>query len=1284
MKPNSWKLFRRGPRQEVRRCRASQRQNAASLRLESLEPRLALAGLAGLPDTTAPVVRSVALPPAGTYGGGIQLSFKVNFSEPVKIAGGQSNVTLPIEVGFAMREAQYVSGSGTQSLTFQLTVSANDVDSDGISVGRVNAAAIRDFDFNKPSAPPRIVDRAGNPASNVIPPLNAGGIRVDATGPVVASYGGFATSDMFGRRQVSLQVTFDGPVFVTGKPTVPVTIGGQNRSLAYASGSGTKTLTFAVTLPKGASAAKPAFRGENGLAGEVILLPAGANLNDRFGNSVTTVGGAFGKAYTHAGNRVVVMGAHYEKLGTVSRDELDAIMVEEQMSFREDEIDLIRAGKAEYWKDYMPPDFTPAKYDVDLYRVAYRSTIPEQGDRPTVAYGLLAIPKGALLAVVSYQHGELLLKESAPSQAFSWDKTADTTPVRYGLTQKQLYDSGYETRLNVAQFAGHGYALIAADTFGMGNSIELDGFLAKRSGQQACLDMHAASQKLLESMKLTSDKLFLSGWSTGGLVTLAFQEALESRGMKIAEVSTVAAPSDLELLVNNMIFSSSRPFSTTHVPDSPWVVAIPQFAAFSLAGYGGKPGAALELFGGNYEFARKFSMREFSTLPDFTFRMDVKGDMVPAMIMDGVTRAAQPSQFIDQKLVRDPRAYEKTAFAGLVRDANVGKSHLDSAVTVFYGGDDEVVPEAVATALATWQSLAWGNFTVRQQWIGNSSHRGTFLTAVDSELQWFERVRNFVGAPSSGGDPPPVTTFPGSGSSVSFRIENNPAFNPADAMLASTFANLAYDHRESAFGSMVASTGWTGITLATVPTLPSGTAYSTIAGYGVRDGSTMQSYALAARSALPDGTQRFVIAFEGSNPPWEEPADWIVNAGQYGWSRYYASLMPIVAEVDREILMAQDAGQTTQLIVTGHSLGGAAAMVAYADLFVAPGMNLWPATQDVLRAGTRIYDQPALAAWPQERVRALLNQTTVYTFGAPSFLIEPTKLNVAAAAEAFAGITAGSTNALLQAGIQLANAVSGLTVDDTKLPNLTGYSSAVFQYAHKNSSWYLPGDIVAAIGSRHAGTQLDVNLDNDIQWRYTTWLTYAIPGGTHGMGNYRESAIRSVTGDRLLKSPNEMGSTSPVLPRTSSDQGTDARNDSFANQNGRGGGGNDCFVYSDNSRNSGVYTADGGRGDDVYVIESYGISLTIDGAAQSGHDTLIIDLNQATVQASYIDTNSDGIMDRAAFRIVSPDGKQSSTVTVSGWDRYTFSTMARVEKPNDAKWSLSYLTPQKGSTFGTA
>jgi hypothetical protein len=254
----------------------------------------------------------------------------------VNVVGNQADVFLPVEVGYAMRQAQYVSGNGTRSLTFRMSVAANDVDTDGISLGRVNVSAVRDFDF----AANQIQDRAGNAASDVIPAVNTRRIRVDATGPVVAGYSAFATKG----RQVSLKVSFDGPVTVTGRPMVPVTIGGDPRQLVYASGSGTSTLTFAVTVPRGKSMENPTFRGTNNLPGEVILLPKGANLKDRLGNAVTPIGGNFGKIYTDNGaddgNRVVVIGAHYEAVrsartgsAAVLKAELNQVLTTERDAF---------------------------------------------------------------------------------------------------------------------------------------------------------------------------------------------------------------------------------------------------------------------------------------------------------------------------------------------------------------------------------------------------------------------------------------------------------------------------------------------------------------------------------------------------------------------------------------------------------------------------------------------------------------------------------------------------------------------------------------------------------------------------------------------------------------------------------------------------------------------------------------------------------------------------------------------------------------------------------------
>ena len=145
-----------------RHLRKPARRRQQVMSLELLEQRLALSTVSGgNVDNQWPMVKSISLPASKTYGTGSALTFKVNFNEPVKVVGNQSEVSLPVEVGYSMRDARYVSGSGTRSLTFRMDVTANDVDTDGISLGRVNSSAVRDFDFSKN----QILDLAGNPAN---------------------------------------------------------------------------------------------------------------------------------------------------------------------------------------------------------------------------------------------------------------------------------------------------------------------------------------------------------------------------------------------------------------------------------------------------------------------------------------------------------------------------------------------------------------------------------------------------------------------------------------------------------------------------------------------------------------------------------------------------------------------------------------------------------------------------------------------------------------------------------------------------------------------------------------------------------------------------------------------------------------------------------------------------------------------------------------------------------------------------------------------------------------
>lgn len=516
-------------------------------------------------------------------------------------------------------------------------------------------------------------------------------------------------------------------------------------------------------------------------------------------------------------------------------------------------------------------------------------------------------------------------------------------------------------------------------------------------------------------------------------------------------------------------------------------------------------------------------------------------------------------------------------------------------------------------------------------------------------------------------------------------IKENLSFDYGNALLASMFSNLAYKQRDDNFADLFASTGWTPIGLAGSEFGPNGFSPDGI-GYGVNDplnllaGKTSgtQSYVIAARRELPEQKTQFVIGFEGSGGLLSETADWANNVGQFGWSEHYTTLIPLLRKVLQQMLADQSDGKDVELLITGHSLGGAIAQTAFADL-LAPRGNLWPTSSTVLDEAKRIYS--ALGDWSEATRQRILDATSVYTFGAPSFLIDPSKLTAEETRKFVQSLP--TTPTLLSLITFLARAFDVVTVNDARIPKLdavngVSFGSKVFQFAHQNSSWYLPGDIVAQLGSRQPGNPLDINLDNDIHRSYTGVLEQFVPGATHPMATYQESVIRLVTGNTVLKSDNSLRATSPLLPETRSDAGSVTSNDYFLNRNAQGFAGNDVFIYS----LPGVYAADGGLGNDIYAIKDYGISLSIDGASQSGRDALIFDL-AGNKNVVFEDVDLDGVTDKATFSI----GKDAfkSSVTITNWDRWQLSDLFQVGKPGGGRWALIPWVPGRGldSGFGS-
>jgi hypothetical protein len=337
--------------------------------------------------------------------------------------------------------------------------------------------------------------------------------------------------------------------------------------------------------------------------------------------------------------------------------------------------------------------------------------------------------------------------------------------------------------------------------------------------------MLAASQRLLGNLNLTTSDLFLNGWSQGGIATVAFQEALEARGVSISGVSTSSAGPDTNQFVTQSIFNR-RPYSTVTVPDAPWRVFVPQFSAFSLGGYHGQVNAPLELLGGNYEVSRKFYMREFKSPPSFVWQMDVRGEVVPVFIQDGVTTTAEVSRFIDQKAARDPQAYEQTAYARLFGDAGSGKTRLVSDMRMYYGDQDEAGPEAVATSIATWQRGTYGKTNIEMVKVPYASHRSTALTAVAGQIEWFNAKR---GLPNAVADLTATLINGGAGATLSW---TSPATN------GSPITGYRVEYRSAANGvwATIPSSGGDhptegpGISFTVPPTLPRSPYGATVTG----------------------------------------------------------------------------------------------------------------------------------------------------------------------------------------------------------------------------------------------------------------------------------------------------------------------------------------------------------------------------------------------------------------------------------------------------------------------
>lgn len=183
-----------------------------------------------LVDNTAPTLTSVTAPVNGTYLLNQNMIFTAAFSEAVIVSG---TPRLTLDINGVTRYANYVSGSGTSSLTFRYTITSTDQDLNGIGL-------FSPIDLNAGS----IADAASLASSLAFTVPNTTSVLAAGDSPTILSVIPPADATYTNSQNMDFTVNFSENVNISGTPRLTLDIGGTTKYATYLSGSGTTAIIF--------------------------------------------------------------------------------------------------------------------------------------------------------------------------------------------------------------------------------------------------------------------------------------------------------------------------------------------------------------------------------------------------------------------------------------------------------------------------------------------------------------------------------------------------------------------------------------------------------------------------------------------------------------------------------------------------------------------------------------------------------------------------------------------------------------------------------------------------------------------------------------------------------------------------------------------------------------------------------------------------------------------------------------------------------------------------------
>lgn len=368
---------------------------------------------------------------------------------------------------------------------------------------------------------------------------------------------------------------------------------------------------------------------------------------------------------------------------------------------------------------------TTPEYDLQLYKVTYNTT--DNSGNNTIASGMIAVPINPdcdSVPIALYGHGVVANKQDVPSR------------------------DNFEATLGKA-IATRGYVTAMPDYLGLGDNPGLHPFQHAESEARVSLDIMRAAKELIEdSLSYTfNNQIYITGYSQGGHTAMATHKYIEDNNLE-SEFNIVASTP----------LSGSYHSSSTQVrvilDDMPF--GNQGFVVYMIMAY-------QDVYGGIYNTPSDFLQSPYDvTIPpllDGTHDLSEITDSLPNIASDYL----EPTFLAN--FLADSTTKTSALWQALLDNDNYDWNPKKHMKLFYCNGDQSVFPQNSVDAYDAMTNNGAG--LVFKEDLGNASHTGCVVGAINNSIEFLQSVRPACDEPVSVTDFNPIA--------VDFALYPNPA-----------------------------------------------------------------------------------------------------------------------------------------------------------------------------------------------------------------------------------------------------------------------------------------------------------------------------------------------------------------------------------------------------------------------------------------------------------------------------------------------------------------------------